>query len=67
VPPPLAIRRDGLRGPEVAALLREHLASMAAFAPARALYGRFGFEYCPPFADYAEDPYSVFLTKVLEP
>ncbi len=35
--------------------------SMAAFAPARALYGRFGFTYCAPFADYREDPNSVFM------
>jgi putative acetyltransferase len=39
--------------------------SMAAFAPARALYERFGFDYCGPFADYVEDPYSVFMTKAL--
>jgi putative acetyltransferase len=32
-------------------------------APARALYEKFGFEYCAPFADYEEDPYSVFMTK----
>ena len=37
----------------------------AAFAPARELYARFGFEPCGPFADYAEDPYSVFMTKKL--
>lgn len=36
--------------------------SMAAFAPARALYERFGFSYCAPFADYREDPNSVFMT-----
>ena len=39
--------------------------SMAAFAPARALYERFGFDYCPPFADYVDDPYSVFMTREL--
>ena len=39
--------------------------SMEAFAPARALYERFGFDYCAPFADYLEDPYSVFMTKTL--
>lgn len=39
--------------------------SMAAFEPARALYARFGFEYCGPFAGYAEDPNSVFMTKCL--
>jgi putative acetyltransferase len=36
-----------------------------AFAPARALYERFGFEECGPFGDYAEDPYSVFMTLAL--
>lgn len=39
--------------------------SMAAFDPARKLYARFGFKYCGPFADYIEDPYSVFMTKEL--
>ncbi|MEP6569565.1 MAG: GNAT family N-acetyltransferase [Acidobacteriota bacterium] len=37
--------------------------SMEAFAPARKLYAKFGFSYCGPFADYAEDPFSVFMTK----
>ncbi|MEU8898064.1 GNAT family N-acetyltransferase [Nocardia sp. NPDC048505] len=32
------------------------------FAPAVRLYQRHGFELCPPFADYAPDPHSVFLT-----
>lgn len=36
-----------------------------AFQPARALYTRFGFNYCPPFADYIEDPNSVFMTREL--
>lgn len=36
--------------------------SMDAFAPARRLYQRSGFEPCAPFADYVEDPYSVFMT-----
>lgn len=39
--------------------------SMEAFEPARQLYVRFGFEYCGPFADYAEDPNSAFMTKEL--
>jgi len=39
--------------------------SMAAFAPAHSLYARFGFEPCRPFADYVEDPYSVFMTREL--
>ncbi|WP_339816458.1 GNAT family N-acetyltransferase [Paenibacillus sp. FSL R7-0216] len=37
--------------------------SMEAFAPARRLYEGFGFTYCEPFADYVEDPNSVFMTK----
>ena len=39
--------------------------SMQAFEPARRLYSEFGFTYCGPFADYAEDPYSVFMTREL--
>jgi putative acetyltransferase len=40
---------------------------MQAFAPARAMYERFGFVECGPFADYVLDPYSVFMTKVIRP
>lgn len=39
--------------------------SMDAFEPARALYESYGFEYCGPFADYREDPNSVFMTQRL--
>ena len=39
--------------------------SMAAFVPARKLYERAGFTYCGPFADYVEDPNSVFMTMQL--
>lgn len=39
--------------------------SMAAFEPARKLYTRFGFRYCGPFADYREDPNSVFMSREL--
>lgn len=39
--------------------------SMEAFEPARRLYAGFGFEYCGPFADYREDPNSVFMTMNL--
>jgi len=35
------------------------------FIPARTLYERYGFEYCEPFADYKEDSYSVFMTRVM--
>ena len=41
--------------------------SMEVFEPARALYERFGFEACSPFADYVEDPYSLFMTIELAP
>jgi putative acetyltransferase len=37
--------------------------SMQAFEPARQLYGRSGFTFCGPFAEYVEDPNSVFMTK----
>lgn len=40
--------------------------SMQAFEPARRLYESFGFTYCPPFADYADDPNSAFLTRSLD-
>lgn len=65
----------------VAAALLEHLLGVAAergyrrvsletgsveaFAPARALYARFGFRPCAPFAGYVEDPYSVFMSLEL--
>ncbi|HUQ34574.1 MAG TPA: GNAT family N-acetyltransferase [Pyrinomonadaceae bacterium] len=39
--------------------------SAAAFEPARQLYANFGFTYCEPFADYVEDPYSVFMTRAI--
>jgi putative acetyltransferase len=40
--------------------------SAEAFAPARALYARFGFQFCGPFGDYGDDPHSVFMTRTLE-
>jgi len=64
----------------VAATLLEHLLRVArergyrrvsletgsqeAFAPARALYARFGFQPCGPFGEYVEDPSSVFMTLI---
>jgi len=36
--------------------------SMPYFEPARNLYLKFGFDYCPPFANYVEDPHSTFMT-----
>jgi putative acetyltransferase len=40
--------------------------SMAAFAPARALYGSVGFEVCEPFAEYRPSRYSICMTLELE-
>ncbi|ADV89358.1 GNAT family N-acetyltransferase [Vibrio vulnificus] len=69
------------RGKGVASTLLQHLieharqqgyqqisletGTMAFFAPARALYEKFGFEYCAPFGDYQEDPNSCFMTLTL--
>ncbi|SNY43850.1 putative acetyltransferase [Arsukibacterium tuosuense] len=39
--------------------------SMDFFLPARTLYQSAGFKYCGPFADYPEDPNSIFMTKSL--
>jgi putative acetyltransferase len=39
--------------------------SVEGFAPARNLYAKNGFTSCGPFADYAPDPFSVFMTKAL--
>ncbi|AZZ91027.1 GNAT family N-acetyltransferase [Hahella sp. KA22] len=36
--------------------------SMAAFQPAHQLYAHYGFTLCGPFADYIEDPNSLFMT-----
>jgi putative acetyltransferase len=36
--------------------------SVEAFHPAQRLYASFGFTPCGPFADYAQDPHSVFLS-----
>lgn len=39
--------------------------SSPAFEPALALYRRYGFEDCEPFADYKPDPFSRFMTHAL--
>lgn len=39
--------------------------SMAEFEAARLLYTRFDFNLCQPFADYKEDPNSVFMMREL--
>jgi len=35
------------------------------FEPARSLYASYGFNDCGPFADYKDDPNSVFMTREL--
>ena len=37
--------------------------AMAAFEAAQRLYREHGFSYCAPFAGYAPDPHSVFMTR----
>ncbi len=39
--------------------------SAKAYTPAHHLYANFGFVPCGPFADYVDDPYSIFMTKAL--
>jgi putative acetyltransferase len=39
--------------------------SMQAFEPAQRLYRSFGFSFCGPFADYQDDPNSVFMSLEL--
>jgi putative acetyltransferase len=39
--------------------------SGAGFDAAHALYLKFGFEYCGPFGDYRDDPFSRFMTRTL--
>ncbi|WP_224095697.1 GNAT family N-acetyltransferase [Nostoc sp. MS1] len=38
---------------------------LPAFAPAQALYTKYGFQYRGSFGDYNNDPNSVFMTKKL--
>lgn len=69
---------EGARGQGVGTAMLEHLVMTAgergyrrvsletgtrgAFAPARSLYLRSGFEICPPFGDYGISPDSVCMT-----
>ncbi len=41
--------------------------SMEFFEPARRFYARAGFEPCPPFGTYRDDPLSTFMTLELGP
>ena len=71
----------GLERQGVGALMLEHLLAQArsrgyrrlsletgsneAFAPARRLYERYGFEYCGPYGDYVEDAWSRYMSLPL--
>lgn len=35
------------------------------FTAARSLYATYGFENCAPFGDYAFDPHSTFMTRLI--
>lgn len=35
------------------------------FHAAQALYAKHGFSECPPFGDYRDDPFSLFMTRAL--
>jgi putative acetyltransferase len=37
------------------------------FEPAQRLYAKNGFKVCEPFADYKLDPFSVYMTLMLQP
>ena len=54
-----AARAEGIRR------LSLETGSTAPFAAALRLYASEGFVNCGPFADYALDPFSVFMTKLL--
>ncbi len=72
----LAFRRQGVGRAILAHIIEEaqsraytrlslETGSMEAFKPAQRLYESFGFTFCGPFADYSEDPNSVFMTLTL--
>lgn len=72
---------DDVRGQGVGGLVLDHLLAEAVrrgysrvsletgtnepFFPAQRLYERRGFVTCGPFADYVEDPWSLFMSKEL--
>jgi putative acetyltransferase len=72
----LAHRRNGVARAVLEHIIREarsrayarlslETGSMKEFEPARNLYASFGFTYCAPFAEYTDDPNSVFMTTTL--
>lgn len=67
------------RGQKVAQHILEHLIAVSVdqgftqmyletgvgLDAAQAMYKKYGFEFCPPFGDYVEDPLSLCMHKVL--
>lgn len=69
-------RRKGIAGKILEHIIKEaerraydclnlETGALPEFAPARALYIRYGFKYRGFFAEYIDDPNSVFMTKKL--
>ena len=72
---------ESARGRGIASLMLNHIETTAqqtglqrlyletgtpsGFLPARRLYETFDYTTCGPFADYVEDPFSVFMVKEL--
>ena len=68
------------RGKKVAQHILEHLITLSGdegftqmyletgvgLDAAHALYQKYGFDFCPPFGDYVEDPLSLCMHKILE-
>ena len=54
-----------LRGSSEGLLFVNHEYPDPFFLHARALYGRFAFDYCEPFADYQPSPHNTFMTRLL--
>ncbi|MBW4456290.1 MAG: GNAT family N-acetyltransferase [Nostoc indistinguendum CM1-VF10] len=72
----LAYRRQGVASKILEHIIKEaqrrgydclnlETGAIPEFASARALYTRYGFEYRGPFAEYIDDPNSVFMMKKL--
>jgi putative acetyltransferase len=73
---------EAARGRGVGSAMLQHIIAMARargmsrvsletgswpyFAPARAMYARYGFVECEPFGEYRLDPNSVFMTLSLD-
>ncbi len=56
------LKVSGVRGYQTLSL---ETGSQDFFKPARSLYEKYGFRYTGPFADYREDPNSMFMQRQL--